>query len=88
MLNGIDRVRIVRSNKTSSNSDFFMWSKQIYCPPNEQILNVSDPNAVNNIQNMPTLNGQCIKAKTNIFSSTFFPVSSITDCKKKYINSN
>ena len=80
MLNGIDRVRIVRSNKTSSNSDFFMWSKQIYCPPNEQISNVSDPKAVNNVHSMLTLNGQCIKAKTNISSSTFFSASSITDC--------
>ena len=40
---------------------------------------MSIPNAVNNVQNMFMLNGKSIEAQTNIFSSTFFPVSSLAN---------
>ena len=46
---------------------------------------MSIPNAVNNIQNMFLSNGQSIEAQTNIFSSTFFHVSSLTDFKTNRI---
>ena len=46
---------------------------------------MSIPNGVNNVQNMSILNGQCIKAQTNIFSHTIFAVSSITDSKSNRI---
>ena len=46
---------------------------------------MSIPNAVNNVQNMLMLNGKSIEAQTNIFSSTFLPVSTLTDFKTNRI---
>ena len=46
---------------------------------------MSIPNAVNNVQNTFMPNGKSIEAQTNIFSSTFFPVSSLTDFKTNRI---
>ena len=53
--------------------------------PNDHSLNVSIPNAANNVQNMLMSNGQSIDAHTNIFSTTFFPMSSLTDHKTNRI---
>ena len=46
---------------------------------------MSYPSAVNNVLNMHMLKGQSIKAQTNIPSSTFIFVSSITDSKTNRI---
>ena len=42
-------------------------------------------NAVNNGQNTFMQNGKTIEAQTNMFSSTFFPVSSLTDFRTNTI---